>query len=93
MNQWLYSKGRLNSVVRLAVFLTAASCPVSSYAGPDMSPLGPNIADKGSAFYHFSVRTFDSADGKRHYKVWTGIPNKNPASVWLPGDVCWMAMR
>lgn len=84
MNQWLYRKGRLNSVVRLAVFLTLASCPVSSYARPDMSPLGPNIADKGSAFYHFSVRTFDSADGKRHYKVWTGIPNKTPPASGYP---------
>ncbi len=54
--------------------------PVSSYARPDMSPLGRNLADKGSAFYHFSVTQFDSADGKRHYKVWTGIPDKPPSA-------------
>lgn len=46
-----------------------------------MQPLGPNIADKGSAFYHFSVNSFDSADGSRHYRVWTAVPNKAaPAS-------------
>lgn len=47
-----------------------------SFAKPDMQPLGPNIADKGSAFYHFSVNQFDSADGSRHYRVWTAVPNK-----------------
>ncbi|WP_312242907.1 alpha/beta hydrolase-fold protein [Pantoea sp.] len=50
----------------------------NSYSRPDMTPLGLNIADTGSAYYHFSVKTFDSADGKRHYKVWTGIPDKTP---------------
>ncbi len=36
---------------------------------------------KGSAFYHFSVNPFDSADGTRHYRVWTAVPNKAaPAS-------------
>ena len=52
-----------------------------AFAKPDMQPLGPNIADKGSAFYHFSVNSFDSADGSRHYRVWTAVPNKAaPAS-------------
>ncbi|EKZ5285690.1 alpha/beta hydrolase [Klebsiella aerogenes] len=46
------------------------------FARPDMQPLGPNIADKGSTFYHFSVSQFDSADGARHYRVWTAVPNK-----------------
>lgn len=56
----------------------------TGYARPDMTALGPNIADKGSAFYHFSVRTFDSADDQRHYKVWTGIPNKSPPKTGYP---------
>lgn len=52
-----------------------------SLARPDMQPLGPSIADKGSAVYHFSVNQFDSADGSRHYRVWTAVPNKAaPAS-------------
>ncbi|CAI8933340.1 alpha/beta hydrolase [Kosakonia quasisacchari] len=68
---------------RLAAFLLLL-CAANSYARPDMAPLGPNIADRGSAFYHFTVSTFDSADGKRHYKVWTAIPNKKPPVSGYP---------
>ena len=38
-------------------------CSAQVYAKPDMRPLGPNIADKGSVFYHFSATSFDSVDG------------------------------
>ncbi len=56
-------------------------CSAQVYAKPDMRPLGPNIADKGSVFYHFSVTSFDSVDGTRHYRVWTAVPNTTaPAS-------------
>lgn len=68
---------------RLAAFLLLL-CAANSYARPDMTPLGPNIADKGSAFYHFTINTFDSADGKRHYNVWTAIPNKKPPARGYP---------
>ncbi|MGV0239352.1 alpha/beta hydrolase [Klebsiella aerogenes] len=54
------------------------------FARPDMQPLGPNIADKGSAFYHFSVNQFDSADGARHYRVWTAVPNKAAPPTGYP---------
>lgn len=56
----------------------------TSYARPDMAPLGPNIADRGSAYYHFTQKQFDSRDGKRHYKVWTGVPNKSAPSGGFP---------
>lgn len=75
---------RYGQVMRLAVFLPLLFSAWSSYARPDMTPLGPNIADKGSAFYHFTVNTFDSADGQRHYKVWTGTPNKAPPKAGYP---------
>jgi predicted alpha/beta superfamily hydrolase len=55
-----------------------------SAAKPDMKPLGPNIADRGSAVYHFSVHQFDSADGKRHYRVWTGVPDRSPPPSGYP---------
>lgn len=48
----------------------------SASAAPDMSPLGPNIADQGSHWYHFKQWQLDSRDGERHYRVWLGIPNK-----------------
>ncbi|MEH3296026.1 hypothetical protein POW16_23310, partial [Raoultella planticola] len=65
------------------------SCMALLYAGksaakPDMKPLGPNIADRGSAVYHFSVQQFDSADGKRHYRVWTGVPDRSPPPSGYP---------
>jgi predicted alpha/beta superfamily hydrolase len=49
-----------------------------------MRPLGPNIADRGSAYYHFNVAYFDSLDGERHYKVWTAIPNAAPPAQGYP---------
>lgn len=56
----------------------------TSYARPDMAPLGPNIADRGSAYYHFTQKQFDSRDGKRHYKVWTGVPKKSAPTGGFP---------
>lgn len=56
----------------------------TSYARPDMAPLGPNIADRGSAYYYFTQKQFDSRDGKRHYKVWTGVPNKSAPPGGFP---------
>lgn len=74
---------RFLSVIRpLTLLLLFISS--SSFARPDMTPLGPNIADKGSAFYHFSTRMFDSADGMRHYKVWIGVPDKAPPPAGYP---------
>ena len=67
----------------VALFLTLF-CAVNSDARPNMTPLGPNIAEKGSAYYHFSVSTFDSVDGRRHYKVWTGVPDKRPPPSGYP---------
>ena len=46
--------------------------------------MGPNIADKGSAFYHFTQRQYDSADGERHYRVWTAVPDKAPPAAGYP---------
>lgn len=51
---------------------------------PDMTPLGRNIADDGSAFYHFSQSTFTSADSHRHYRVWVGTPKKRPPPAGYP---------
>ncbi len=84
----IYSRKCQNGNLRRVLF-SAFSCIVllygaKGYAKPDMKPLGPNIADRGSAFYHFRVEQFDSADGKRHYRVWTAIPNKKPAASGYP---------
>ncbi len=84
----MYSRKCQNGNLRRVLF-SAISCIVllygaKGYAKPDMKPLGPNIADRGSALYHFRVEQFDSADGKRHYKVWTAIPNKKPAASGYP---------
>ncbi|WP_380180277.1 alpha/beta hydrolase [Kalamiella sp. sgz302252] len=82
-NKVLNSKnGR--AALRLAALLFTFFFAADTWCRPDMTPLGPNIADKGSAFYRFSVSTFDSADGSRHYKVWTGVPNKNPPPSGFP---------
>lgn len=69
---------------QLAMFCCTLLYSLAGHARPDMTPLGPNIADKGSAYYHFSVRNFDSADGRRHYRVWTGIPDTPPPASGFP---------
>jgi len=61
--------GRTSGLLTLAIGALFYSS--GSIARPDLQPLGPNIADKGSAFYHFTQRQYDSADGERHYRVWT----------------------
>ena len=69
---------------RLLLLLVSASFTINVSARPDMTPLGPNIADTGSAYYHFSTQTFDSADGNRHYKVWIAQPDKAPPAAGYP---------
>lgn len=73
---------RFHAVRLAALFLLLAW--QTSYARPDMAPLGPNIADSGSAYYHFTQKQFDSQDGKRHYNVWTGVPNKSAPPGGFP---------
>lgn len=41
----------------------------------DKSPT-MTIDKRGSQYYHFEKREMDSTDKKRHYRVWTVIPNK-----------------
>ena len=41
-------------------------CSAQVYAKPDMRPLGPNIADKGSVFYHFSTTSFKKLYSSYH---------------------------
>jgi len=73
---------RFHAVRLAALFLLLAW--QTSYARPDMAPLGPNIADRGSAYYHFTQKQFASRDGKRHYNVWTGVPNKSAPPGGFP---------
>lgn len=59
--------------------------PMAAFAAPDLSkPLGPTIADTGSAYYHFDTHAFTSADGQRHYRVVTALPNKAPPASGYP---------
>lgn len=72
----MYGRQYHNKCYRMALFLVSFCFSALSYAQPDMQPLGPNIADKGSGYYHLRVNDFQSTDGARHYRVWTAIPNK-----------------
>jgi len=84
MNYRLFGSKKARAASGALVLFLCSFIATSAQARPDMTPLGPNIADKGSAFYHFSVRTLDSADGKRHYKIWTGVPDKSPPPGGFP---------
>ncbi|HHG2060865.1 TPA: siderophore esterase IroE [Klebsiella pneumoniae] len=74
--------GRTSGLLTLAIGALFYSS--GSIARPDLQPLGLNIADKGSAFYHFTQRQYDSADGERHYRVWTAVPDKAPPAAGYP---------
>lgn len=83
MKEQMYHKKEKFPHIFRAVCVLLLLSPIC-LAKPDMTPLGPNIADKGSEFYHFSVSRFDSLDGKRHYKVWIGVPDKKPPVSGFP---------
>lgn len=68
----------------LLLALTCALPVKPADARPDLRPLGENIADKGSAWYRFETKTFDSRDGERHYRVWLGIPKTTAPSAGYP---------
>lgn len=76
----MYGREYRHKRYRITLFLASFCFPLVysklSYTKPDMQPLGPNIADKGSEYYNFRVNDFQSADGARHYRVWTAIPYK-----------------
>ncbi|MCO7636614.1 alpha/beta hydrolase-fold protein [Pseudomonas sp. S 311-6] len=71
-------------------FLLAAACvPASTFAQQQSSPspsppprrrwdepIGPTVADLPSDYYEFERLLFDSRDGKRHYRVYVGVPRK-----------------
>lgn len=83
MKEQMYHKKEKFPHIFRAVCVLLLLSPIC-LAKPDMTPLGPKIADKGSEFYHFSVSRFDSLDGKRHYKVWIGVPDKKPPVSGFP---------
>jgi len=68
----------------LLLTLAAVFLIMPAEARPDLRPLGENIADKGSAWYRFESRTFDSQDGQRHYRVWLGIPKTTAPPAGYP---------
>lgn len=82
MSSGSITTGRTSGLLTLAIGALFYSS--GSIARPDLQPLGLNIADKGSAFYHFTQRQYDSADGERHYRVWTAVPDKAPPAAGYP---------
>ena len=71
--------GLLTLAIGAALFYSS-----SSFARPDLQPLGTEYCGQGSAFYHFTQRQYDSADGERHYRVWTAVPDKAPPTAGYP---------
>ncbi|WP_229779307.1 alpha/beta hydrolase [Pseudomonas matsuisoli] len=54
-------------------------------ARPDLSkPVGPTIADQGSAHYRFSHFDLDSVDGERHYRIWVAEPKRDAPPSGYP---------
>ncbi|YCH20540.1 alpha/beta hydrolase [Pseudomonas sp. D1-3] len=73
----------MNGWLRILVVLLAISG--DAMAKPDLSqPLGPTLADKGSAHYRFTRRELASADGQRHYRIWIAIPEQAAPRAGYP---------
>lgn len=73
--------------------------PLLAVAKPDLSQkLGPNIAERGSAFYRFERIELASADGQRQYRIWIGVPQRPaprggyPAIYMLDGNAAMDAL-
>ncbi|WP_232729779.1 alpha/beta hydrolase [Herbaspirillum huttiense] len=65
-----------------------ACLPAWAAAQPDLSrPLGPTIADTGSAWYRFSRFTLGSVDGQRSYRITLGVPLRPPPPQGYPAIV------
>ncbi len=65
-----------------------ACLPAWAEAQPDLShPLGPTIADTGSAWYRFSRFTLGSVDGQRSYRITVGVPLRPPPPQGYPAIV------
>lgn len=47
-------------------------------------PVGPTVADRGSAHYRFDRFSLTSVDGKRRYRVQLAIPNAAPPAAGYP---------
>ncbi|MFJ3058580.1 alpha/beta hydrolase [Herbaspirillum sp. NPDC087042] len=84
---------------RLLVAAMLAGLPALASAQPDLSqPLGPGIAERGSAWYRFERLDLRSADGRRGYRVMVGIPRQAapvagyPAIVLLDGNAALAAI-
>lgn len=57
----------------LGILITFGIFTISN-AKPILQPLDTNIAEKGSQYYDFKIKEFNSKDQKRTYKVWLGLP-------------------
>ncbi|MCA1325444.1 alpha/beta hydrolase [Herbaspirillum sp. alder98] len=80
------SRRRLLAAASLAVL--GGLAPALVRAQPDLSrPLGPTIADAGSAFYRFERWLLPSEDGQRRYRITLGIPRKAPPAAGHPAIV------
>ena len=66
----------------LGIFVLLLTITGVAVAKPDLSqPLGPTLADHGSAHYRFTQQDLASVDGQRHYRIWIATPRQAaPAS-------------
>lgn len=61
----------------LSSFVLLLTVSGVAMAKPDLSqPLGPTLADRGSAHYQFTQHTLSSADRHRHYRIWVAVPTR-----------------
>lgn len=64
--------------------LSLAVC-TAVMAKPDLSrPLGPTLADRGSAHYRFDQHEVASVDGQRHYRITLAIPEQAAPRAGYP---------
>ncbi|WP_208601322.1 alpha/beta hydrolase [Phytopseudomonas flavescens] len=69
----------------MRVIVLLLSTTAIAMGKPDLSrPLGPTLAERGSAFYEFARQDMTSADGQRHYRIWIAKPKRAAPATGYP---------
>lgn len=89
----MYGRQYHNKCYRMALFLVSFCFSALSYAQPDMQPLGPNIADKGSGYYHFRSMTFNLLMAQDITGYGPLFPIKPPRRRVILSYICWTATQ
>lgn len=78
---------RLKGAFAVALTLAATGAPALARPMPEQN-MGTSLLQREDLAYRFTTLALDSADGKRHYQLWIGTPQRPAPATGYP--VLWM---